>query len=338
MKKTLYYKDNKSDKFWKIEVNENTHTVTYGKIGSNGMSKTKEFDNDETALKDAEKLIASKIKKGYQEKKEDSSEEVIHYEDDNSAEIIVDMDNVGSVRLALEAMTHLMDKYFDDGGSSFEYDFVYGQLNEKNQFKKYEKSAHFFYKVIEAYPQLYPEVAKFVESVNAHLYTQPHIGLEPAGLLAEKDIKYLDLFASIFSYVDLDHAIGEQEYLEAVLGAHPTSKEIIDFATSFGSYVFDVFAIDGNKELEMMDYFIKKLIDEELGILEGKTPKDFDENFDLTDSLVNTEEDLPMGIYHDFASFLNIKEVDNEDIYHRMNLAIAQNIYPTYKYLSTGKF
>lgn len=65
MKKHLIYKDTKSDKFWQIEVDGNSHTVVYGKTGSKGISKTKEFDSIEKALKDAEKLVKAKIKKGY---------------------------------------------------------------------------------------------------------------------------------------------------------------------------------------------------------------------------------------------------------------------------------
>ncbi len=65
MEKHLHFKDEKSDKFWKIAVSGNTHTVTYGRAGSAGMSKTKSFDDAGLALKDAEKLVKSKIKKGY---------------------------------------------------------------------------------------------------------------------------------------------------------------------------------------------------------------------------------------------------------------------------------
>lgn len=57
--------DGSSDKFWQIETNGNSHTVTYGRNGTDGQSKTKNFDSAESCLKDAEKLIAEKIKKGY---------------------------------------------------------------------------------------------------------------------------------------------------------------------------------------------------------------------------------------------------------------------------------
>ncbi len=63
----LEYKDEKSAKFWKITVESNTHRVTYGKIGTDGQSKTKTFESAEKALQEAQKLIKAKTKKGYQE-------------------------------------------------------------------------------------------------------------------------------------------------------------------------------------------------------------------------------------------------------------------------------
>jgi predicted DNA-binding WGR domain protein/Leucine-rich repeat (LRR) protein len=67
MKFYLEYKDDKSAKFWQIECIDNTHTVTYGKIGTKGQEKTKTFDTAEKAQKEAEKMIKAKKKKGYEE-------------------------------------------------------------------------------------------------------------------------------------------------------------------------------------------------------------------------------------------------------------------------------
>jgi Leucine-rich repeat (LRR) protein/predicted DNA-binding WGR domain protein len=72
MKHYLTYKDEKSDKFWQIEVNGSSFTVTYGKTGTAGTSQTKVFDSDEKCLKEAEKLVAEKKKKGYLDIKKDS--------------------------------------------------------------------------------------------------------------------------------------------------------------------------------------------------------------------------------------------------------------------------
>ncbi|MGH1338030.1 MAG: leucine-rich repeat domain-containing protein [Aureispira sp.] len=71
----LEYNDEKSSKFWTITLQDNNHTVTYGKVGTQGQSKTKTFDSVEKAQKDAEKLVKAKRKKGYQEANTDQEKE-----------------------------------------------------------------------------------------------------------------------------------------------------------------------------------------------------------------------------------------------------------------------
>jgi predicted DNA-binding WGR domain protein len=61
------FSEDGSNKFWEISVDGASHTVRYGKIGTDGQSKTKEFDDDEAAAADAAKLIKEKTKKGYAE-------------------------------------------------------------------------------------------------------------------------------------------------------------------------------------------------------------------------------------------------------------------------------
>jgi len=65
MKRELVYMDAKSSKFWNIELSGNSHTVTFGRIGTNGQSATKTFPTEEAARKDMEKLIKEKLGKGY---------------------------------------------------------------------------------------------------------------------------------------------------------------------------------------------------------------------------------------------------------------------------------
>ncbi|EMK18165.1 leucine rich repeat protein [Leptospira kirschneri serovar Bim str. 1051] len=65
MKHYLTFQDDKSDKFWQIEVSGNSFTVTYGKIGSSGQTQTKTFNDEETCLKEVKKLFSEKLKKGY---------------------------------------------------------------------------------------------------------------------------------------------------------------------------------------------------------------------------------------------------------------------------------
>lgn len=54
-------------KFWEITVDAAAHTVRFGKVGAKGQSKTKVFDSPDAARADADKLIRSKVAKGYVE-------------------------------------------------------------------------------------------------------------------------------------------------------------------------------------------------------------------------------------------------------------------------------
>lgn len=67
MKTYLEFNNDTSSKFWQIEVQDIQHTVTFGKINTDGQSKIKIFTTAEECLKDAEKMIKSKKAKGYAE-------------------------------------------------------------------------------------------------------------------------------------------------------------------------------------------------------------------------------------------------------------------------------
>lgn len=60
-------KDDKSYKFWAIELDDKSHTVTYGRIGTKGKSMRKEFASSGDAKASYEILIQQKVKKGYKE-------------------------------------------------------------------------------------------------------------------------------------------------------------------------------------------------------------------------------------------------------------------------------
>jgi predicted DNA-binding WGR domain protein len=61
------FRDDKSAKFWAIELAGRSFTVNYGKIGSAGQTQTKDFLDDSRAKREHGKLIAEKLAKGYQE-------------------------------------------------------------------------------------------------------------------------------------------------------------------------------------------------------------------------------------------------------------------------------
>jgi predicted DNA-binding WGR domain protein len=51
----------------------------YGKIGTAGQQTLKDFDSDEKANKEYDKLVAEKTKKGYEEKDAPSADD--HYDE-----------------------------------------------------------------------------------------------------------------------------------------------------------------------------------------------------------------------------------------------------------------
>ena len=58
-----------SQKFWEISVSGNSFTVRFGRIGTAGQSQTKTFADEAKTKREAENLIAEKVKKGYSESK-----------------------------------------------------------------------------------------------------------------------------------------------------------------------------------------------------------------------------------------------------------------------------
>jgi predicted DNA-binding WGR domain protein len=85
MTRKLIYQDEKSSKFWNIETKGNSFTVTFGKIGTDGQYQTKKFENEEKCLKEAEKLVNEKLKKGYAELKNESSKSIAQSEEEDTS-------------------------------------------------------------------------------------------------------------------------------------------------------------------------------------------------------------------------------------------------------------
>ena len=56
-----------SSKFWEVKVEDSEQTIRFGKIGTAGQEKVKDFDSPSEAKADTKKLIAEKTGKGYVE-------------------------------------------------------------------------------------------------------------------------------------------------------------------------------------------------------------------------------------------------------------------------------
>jgi len=60
------FSEGTSNKFWEIKLSGTQFTTTYGKIGTPGQTTIKTFKSDAEAKKEYDKLIAEKVKKGYE--------------------------------------------------------------------------------------------------------------------------------------------------------------------------------------------------------------------------------------------------------------------------------
>ncbi len=60
------FQEGSSNKFWEITLDGTSFTTTYGRIGTDGQTSMKEWGSEEKAQKEYDKLIAEKVKKGYQ--------------------------------------------------------------------------------------------------------------------------------------------------------------------------------------------------------------------------------------------------------------------------------
>jgi uncharacterized protein (TIGR02996 family) len=65
--RTFRFRDDKSAKFWNIELQGSAFTVRFGRSGTKGQTKSKSFRDEATARKEHDKLVQEKLAKGYQE-------------------------------------------------------------------------------------------------------------------------------------------------------------------------------------------------------------------------------------------------------------------------------
>ncbi|WP_042166918.1 WGR domain-containing protein [Paenibacillus gorillae] len=65
MKRAFIFQSGRSNKFWRISCNGPVYTVHFGRINTNGRMLDKRFRSEEECFRQAERIIAQKLKKGY---------------------------------------------------------------------------------------------------------------------------------------------------------------------------------------------------------------------------------------------------------------------------------
>ncbi|HSK03124.1 MAG TPA: WGR domain-containing protein [Kofleriaceae bacterium] len=87
----LEFEEGTSSKFWRARVEGKTLYVNYGKLGTAGQTQVKDFADHATAMKEYEKVVREKRKKGYVDssgggREEDEDEELEDEEEEEEEE------------------------------------------------------------------------------------------------------------------------------------------------------------------------------------------------------------------------------------------------------------
>ena len=192
MTRTFIYTDEKSNKFWTIEVNGNSYTVNYGKVGTAGQTQTKDFADDAACQKAVDKLIAEKTKKGYVEQAEGSELpkptakpekgelKIPKYKEKEGSSLeenqfVVNIKKPESIAGALKWQIDNADEFlerFDELASDGELGVSFGIIEDEefiplSETDKYESvyDEEILAEAIVKFPELYPLAAEYIEKV-----------------------------------------------------------------------------------------------------------------------------------------------------------------------------
>ena len=143
----LVFQDDKSNKFWNIETNNDKFITTWGRIGTIGQAQQKQFYDNVACEKEAKKIIASKIKKGYVAAlteelitetfikilsgvAEYKAPKEMYYRDDK-------FNKLATIEFVNGAEHIILRHYYDSGQKKSEHEWVGGKQNG-NDFGWYE--------------------------------------------------------------------------------------------------------------------------------------------------------------------------------------------------------
>ena len=139
----LVFQDAKSNKFWNLETNKKEFTTSWGRIGTIGQSKTKKYYSESACEREANKIIASKVKKGYVEAitealiteafimilsgiAERRNENEIYYRNDK-------FNKLATLEFVDGDSSHIIFRhYYDNGNLKSEHEWVDGKQNGRD--------------------------------------------------------------------------------------------------------------------------------------------------------------------------------------------------------------
>lgn len=141
---SLVCQNKKSNKFWNLETDGKSFTTSWGRIGTAGQSTTKSYWSESQCEREAKKIIASKIKKGYvpaitedlirqtfimilsgiAERKNDKE---FYYRDDKFAKL-------ATIEFVRGSSTHIVLRhYYENGKIKSEHEWVDGKSDGRDR-------------------------------------------------------------------------------------------------------------------------------------------------------------------------------------------------------------
>ena len=220
------YKDEKSDKFWRIEYSGTAFAVNYGKTGTTGQYQIKEFGSDEECQKEAKKLITSKVKKGYKP----------YPEFDPAKQFYFDDEEIGLHPLTFHPVfrNHFTDDFYYDCGDeeapfgSDEGSDTLAHICEEIRKNKTSDFAAFPKKLVEEYWEM-----KYIPAENISQEAVEKLAKEDEMNMTKSDmVTYATAFAQIKITGRLDaklkaaalNSIRRIEIAAVILGWNKTGK------------------------------------------------------------------------------------------------------------------
>ena len=200
MKRTFIYTDDKSNKFWTIEINGDSYTVTYGKVGTAGQTQTKDFTDEAACQKAADKLIAEKTKKGYVEESSEGNEavEIPKIEDVEENQIIVDVNNAADMKRVLNMLIANAEHWDEvaENGEGIEYGQLVDGEFEMIDTGDFISSEEAFFAAAAAHKELQPLIEKYAKAVDPNQFMEDDVrmGMNAIFQLALNNEKYTPSF------------------------------------------------------------------------------------------------------------------------------------------------
>ena len=176
-RRVFHFVSGSSSKFWAIEKKGCGLEVTYGKIGTNGQTKSKEFPTQEKADAAYEKLVSEKVSKGYVEAAGGGSEDSAGTLSPMMFATTKSTDDIGELKtfVGKRVARYKIPKDFKkDGKSAYE---IYTDWDDEGEFEFMDMINSFF-------------LCEGVEAIEAFVLGNWSCdGPEPADPIVEKMLK-----------------------------------------------------------------------------------------------------------------------------------------------------